>query len=244
MSIPVDGVVVPGRVRRLAGGDDLIPVWRNELGGLTFRANGAGGIRYVKWGPRNAETTVEGEAERLAWATRFTAVPRVIARGGDDDEEWLVTEALPGESAVAPRWIAAPEVAVTAIGVGLRSFHDRLPVPECPFSWRVTDRFEKAARRGIQLPEALRDAPSEDDLVVCHGDACAPNTVLADDGNVSGHVDLGALGVADRWADLAVAAMSLEWNYGPGWTETFLDAYGVAGDEDRMSYYQELWNAT
>lgn len=33
-----------------------------------------------------------------------------------------------------------------------------------------------------------------------------------------------ALGVADRWADLAVATWSTTWNYGPGWEEPVLDA--------------------
>ena len=47
------------------------------------------------------------------------------------------------------------------------------------------------------------------DLVVCHGDACNPNFLLADDGNFTGYVDLGGLGVADRWADLAVASRYL-----------------------------------
>jgi aminoglycoside phosphotransferase len=36
--------------------------------------------------------------------------------------------------------------------------------------------------------------------VVCHGDACAPNTLIAAEGRWSGHVDLGMLGTADRWA--------------------------------------------
>ncbi|WP_443062724.1 phosphotransferase [Streptomyces sp. NBC_00390] len=58
-----------------------------------------------------------------------------------------------------------------------------------------------------------------DRLVVCHGDACAPNTVVGDDGTWTGHVDLGTLGAADRWADLAVATWSTQWNYGPGWEE-------------------------
>ena len=51
--------------------------------------------------------------------------------------------------------------------------------------------------------ELAADIPPVDRLVVCHGDACAPNTLLTDDGRWSGHVDLGQLGVADRWADLA-----------------------------------------
>lgn len=67
---------------------------------------------------------------------------------------------------------------------------------------------------------------------------------IGDDGGVTGHVDLGALGVADRWADIAVAAMSTEWNYGPGWDGALVDAYGVAADHERLAYYRDLWNAT
>ena len=52
-----------------------------------------------------------------------------------------------------------------------------------------------------------------DRLVVCHGDACAPNTLIADNGTCSGRTDLGAMGVADGWADLAIATWSTVWNY-------------------------------
>jgi kanamycin kinase len=88
----------------------------------------------------------------------------------------------------------------------------------------------------------LADIPPVDVLVVCHGDSCAPNTLLADDGRFTGHVDLGALGVADRWADLAIATWSTTWNYGPGWETLLLDAYGVAPDPDRTRYYRLLWD--
>ncbi len=65
------------------------------------------------------------------------------------------------------------------------------------------------------------------------------------DGSWAGHVDFGSLGVADRWADLAIATWSADWNYGPGWQERLLDAYGIdAGDEERTSYYRLLWDLT
>ena len=46
----------------------------------------------------------------------------------------------------------------------------------------------------LSVDEALAliaDAPPVDHLVVCHGDACAPNTLIGDDGACVGHVDLG-----------------------------------------------------
>lgn len=244
MSIPAADEPVPHRVRELAGDATLEPVWRNNLGGVTFRAIAADGIRYIKRGPRNAETSMRGEAERLRWASAFTAVPRVLEEGRDATHEWLVTAGVPGLSAVDPRWIAEPERAVRALGRGLRALHEALPVEACPFSWSVPDRVANAAVRGIRVPDALRDAPPIDRLVVCHGDACAPNTLTGDDGEWAGHVDLGALGVGDRWADIAVAAMSTEWNYGPGWHDALLDAYGVAPDATRLAFYRDLWNAT
>lgn len=60
-----------------------------------------------------------------------------------------------------------------------------------------------------------------------------------------GHVDLGDLGVADRWADLAVATLSLSWNYGGEWEQELLDAYGVDPDRERVEHYRrspsKLW---
>ncbi|MET0297444.1 MAG: aminoglycoside 3'-phosphotransferase [Microbacterium sp.] len=241
MTIPRDPIDVPAAVRRLAGGSGLTPVWLNDAGGVTFRTTDG---RFIKHGPRNAESSLAGEAARLAWASPYTRVPRVLEVGGDDEHEWMVTAALPGLSAVDPRWISEPAVAVRAVGEGLRALHDALPVESCPFDWGVSARIANAQGRGIRVPVALHDPPAPDALVVCHGDACCPNTLVGDDGRWSGHVDLGALGQGDRWADIAVASMSTEWNYGPGWEDALIEAYGVTPDRERLAYYRELWNAT
>jgi kanamycin kinase len=241
MSIPADDIAVPDRVRLIAGHATLEPVWRNGIGGLTFRTDDG---RFIKWGPHDPEVSMADEAERLGWAGGWLRVPRVVSHGSDETHEWLVTEAVDGESAVAPRWLAAPAAAVRAVGEGLRALHETLPVEECPWSWRVPDRICRAAERGIRVPEELREPPPVDRLVVCHGDACCPNTLVGDDGRWSGHVDLGMLGIGDRWADLAAATMSTEWNYGPGWEGALLDAYGIEPDAGRMAYYRDLWNAT
>ena len=67
MSIPADAVEPPAGVIALARGAALEAVWVNDVGGLTFRTDDD---RYIKFGPRNAESSFAGEAERLEWAGR------------------------------------------------------------------------------------------------------------------------------------------------------------------------------
>lgn len=77
--------------------------------------------------------------------------------------------------------------------------------------------------------------------MVCHGDYCLPN-VLIDAGEASGFVDLGELGVADRWWDLAVATWSITWNLGPGHETLFLSEYGAELDRDRLEFDRLLYD--
>jgi aminoglycoside phosphotransferase len=252
---------VPAPVAAVAAGRLVREVWENELGGRTFEVGAGSGRCFVKWTPAASGIDLGDEVARLGWAAPFTPVPRVLGRGADDAGSWIVMSPLPGESAVSERWLADPATAVAAIGQGLRAMHEAMPAAACPFSWMAAGRLGLARRRAAEGrvdPAAWHEAhrplgvagalgllaaiPPPDRLVVCHGDACAPNTLIGDDGRWSGHVDLGELGVADRWADLAIATWSTEWNYGPGWEPFLLEAYGVAPDPDRTRYYRLLWD--
>jgi aminoglycoside phosphotransferase len=258
--VPEQEIMVPSVVSRVAAGRPTRAVWLNILGGVTFEVEDDDGPSFVKFAPAGSGLPLAREAERLAWAQQFTPVPRVLNSGGDETGTWLHTAALPGRNAVDARWLADPAPAVRAIGRGLRALHDALPVPRCPFSWMAEDRLAAARRRAatglidvrqwhadyqhLTVARALAQAvnrPPIDRLVVCHGDACAPNTLVGDDGGWIGHVDMATLGVADRWADLAIASWSLGWNFGPGWEPVFWDAYGVDPDPVRIDYYRLLW---
>src|SRR5690349_2151421 len=81
VSIPSASVEVPPRVLTLARGATLTPVWRNGLGGLTFRTDDG---RYIKWGPLDDEANMRDEVERLRWARTWIAVPEVLEQGQDD----------------------------------------------------------------------------------------------------------------------------------------------------------------
>ena len=239
VSFPIEPVPIPTVVTRIAAGRPAHAAWANEIGGLTFQVGDGDGREFVKVAPPHPEVDLHREAAKLRWAAPYLTVPVVLGVGRDGAMEWLHTVGLRGRSAVDPRWIAEPRAAVRAIATGLRAMHDRLPVDSCPYTWSVPSRLaalpESARRR---LPEP----PPVDKLVVCHGDACAPNTLIADDGRWCGHVDFGELGIADRWADLAVAEWSLGYNYGGDWRAEFFAAYGIAPDDDRLDYYLRLWD--
>lgn len=226
----VGDVLIPRAVALVAGGVPLDCVWRNELGGLTFELPTLS--QFLKWAPANSGLPLLDEATRLRWAGPYAPVPEVIDAGtAEDGSTWLLTARLGGTSAVDERWKAAPRTAVRAIGEALRAFHEALPVESCPFTWAAEERLARAraraaadridpmewhpSHRHLDVDDAIgmvSDPPPVDHLVVCHADACSPNTLINDDGSWSGHVDLGRMGVGDRWADLAIATWSTTWN--------------------------------
>jgi aminoglycoside phosphotransferase len=259
--VPDRALPVPLAIERIAAGRRLTLVWHNELGGQTYEVGTGAAREFAKWVPTASGIDLSRELVRLEWAASYVHVPRVLDHGADDHGTWIVTAGLPGENAVTDRWKGDPATAVAAIGGGLRALHDALPVEACPFSWSVEDRLVGTRRLAehdrldsenwdsihrqlgtAAALELLASPPPIDRMVVCHGDACSPNTLLTDDGFWSGHVDLDQLGVADRWADLAVATWSTQWNYGPGWEDALLDAYGVAPDAERTRFYRLLWD--
>jgi kanamycin kinase len=237
-----ENTAVPECVRQLASGERITPVWVNGDGGITSQIGAGSARRFAKWVPTRLAPRLVAEAARLRWAIDFVRVPRVLDTGHDSTGSWLLTAGLTGDSAIADRWKAAPAHAVRIAATALRDFHDALPVESCPFDWSVESRLAEARVAGTTSPLVDVPRPAIDRLVVCHGDACVPNTLIDDAGTSSGLVDLGSLGRADRWADLAVATWSTEWNYGPGWTGVYLAAYGVQPDDERTRYYRALWD--
>jgi kanamycin kinase len=220
---------IPALVHSLAAGTALEPAWRNELGGLTFRF----ADRYVKWNPRATGIDLDRERVRLHWLEGRFPAPVVVEHGADDHAQWLVTRALPGECAVGDRWRARRPEAITAIATGLRALH-AISIDDAP-DW-LHDSWV------TRQPASIGTRPPIERPVLVHGDACAPNTLIDDRGTWVGNVDFGDLAIGDRWADIAVASMSLDWNFGEGHQEEFFAAYGVAPDEERIRYYRALWH--
>ena len=171
---------------------------------------------------------------RLEWIAGRHPAPRVVDYGIDGDAQWLLTAALPGEhggrrhaGAPADRRRSAPSP------TGLRAMH-AIPIDDFPADWTAGLGRPRRRRRSARGRRSTQP-------VLVHGDACAPNTLISDDGRWTGNVDFGDLAVGDRWADLAVASLSLDWNFGEGHQHELFDAYGIDPDEERIRYYRALW---
>ncbi|MGN6361492.1 MAG: APH(3') family aminoglycoside O-phosphotransferase [Thermomicrobiales bacterium] len=238
--------------------------WSHIADVTTWRLRSPGGAaRYLKVARLGWEQSLTAEHERLVWAAGRLPVPPVLAYGRDGEREWLLTAGLAGANATDDGLRADPTRLVALLAAGLRQFHT-VSVDDCPFDSRLDVMVESARQRvtaglvdaqrdlhrdhGDITPEQALDRleqlrPQQEDLVVCHGDYCLPN-VLIQDGRVSGYVDLGQLGVADRWADLATATWSVTWNLGPGWEDLFLDTYGVQRDAAKLAFYRLLYDLT
>lgn len=245
------------------GGNQQTRVWRLE---------GSHPL-YVKIAETHDDAELDGgpleEARRLHWLTRQNVpCPEVVDAGEVDGEAFLVTRQAPGRPAAAdwPRRQRMP--VVDAYADFARQLH-RLPVEDCPFDRTLKQTVpaaqERAAlgeidaaeldssRRGwsstqliVELVTAARRVRREEPTV-CHGDYCLPN-VLVDPENltVTALLDVGRLGVADRYADLALATRSLADSrlnpqYGKAYADRFWHRYGETPvDGDRVELYRML----
>ena len=80
---------------------------------------------------------------------------------------------------------------------------DRVHVEFLPLSLQRTTPNRILKQLEDELPERIAQERSQ--LVVCHGDLCLPNILIDPvSSQVTGLIDLGRLGTADPYADMAL----------------------------------------
>jgi kanamycin kinase/aminoglycoside 3'-phosphotransferase-2 len=198
---------------------------------LVWRLEGRPDLFVKAAGPeadRLAREGLDREVAALTWlAGHDLGAPEVVETGTTEDGwPYLVTLAVRGRSAAEP-W---PE-------------EQRGPVVDALA--RFTARLHSLPADGCPIDPTARAAP-DGTPVVCHGDFTLPNVII-DPGalEVSGIIDVGDLGLSDRYRDLAAMAWSLEGGlnpqYGPAYAERFLrEATGDAVDAAKIARHDAL----
>lgn len=248
-----------------AHGASWEPVTTGESGAVVLHDRDHG--RYAKLVPAAAGGDLAAERDRIAWLSE-TGVPTasVLDWRATDDGACLITSAVPGVPAdqldAAALRRAWPTIAAT-----VRELH-ALPVADCPFGGGLAAMMPlartTAAENRVQpefLPVAMQQVPPaqilgrlEDELpqrrrqegderVVCHGDLCLPNILIDPDTmRVAGLIDLGRLGVADPYADIALLLANARETWpdeiiAQQADDEFADLYGVDLDAERQHFY-------
>ena len=226
--------------------------------------------RYAKIVSPEVVADLAGERDRSVWLNQ-TSIPsaRVLDWRETDAGACLVTQAVLGlpanELGVAALRRAWPSIAVT-----VRALHE-LGTDRCPFDRGLSQMMPLARARVAEdrvivdfLPEALQRTPpthiletidaelpvrlaeERTELVVCHGDLCLPN-ILVDPatGQVRALIDLGRLGTADPYGDIALllATARETWSdreIARRADQEFADLYGTQLDPERQDFYLRL----
>ena len=252
----------PPELERLAPGWTPALAYRLVPEITTWRLTGPqGAVRFAKIDTAGRHPTLRGESERMIWAAAYLPVPTVVALEQQGGTTILLTEALPGLDATDPLWRDDVGALVTALGQGLRAFHEAVGEEWCPFRFDTGRALEHVRRRvdaddidpagfhedhrhlspTAALAELEATTPVDEDLVVCHGDYCPPNVLLRDR-EVTGYVDLGELGAADRWWDVATGGWSTCWNFGEEFEPLFYESYGITPDPARIRFFRLLYD--
>lgn len=224
-----------------------------ESGGAVYRLHGKTGAPdlFLKHGRDGFADDVTDEMIRLRWLADYLPVPAVAQFVATPGQAWLLMTALPGQTA----YQLLESASEASIGVvdALASFLLRLhavPRSDCPFNSDHAFRLSRARTRieaGLVDVDDFDDEragwtaeqvwaelqkllPLTPDPVVTHGDFSLDNLLMRD-GDVVGCIDVGRLGIADRYQDLAILWHSLG-EFGPSLQDRLFAQYGIA-DPDR-----------
>ncbi len=207
------------------------------------------------------EDNEESAAEHtmLAWLQGKLPVPELVVSHLEDGRRYLLMSRVEGEMACSDPCLSRPEALVSLLADALRLFWSVDPAG-CPRCNDLDHKLRRAqhlidnglvdtasaepqtfGRGGFFGPQALLDYLKENrppqELCLTHGDFCLPNLFFRG-GRVSGFIDLGRSGLADRWQDIALCVRSLRYNLqSDAYTGLFFETLGLPYDAERVRYF-------
>ena len=258
-TIPDD---LPEKIREALGAASVDEMRTSRRGLVTYdlRARDGWPVRSLKLAPSNDPFAVLSEVDRLEWIDRRLPCPKVLASAQLPAGGHAVVLSLPpGTRASTSEHVMRAQRTVEYLAQALRFVHE-IPIDNCPFSARLELRLRSIKRRitidqydpGTFTPpynrypisrlfEILQESrPTEGDDVFTHG-SFGLDAALLDQTGVSGVVDWGQAGVADRYVDLAAAVRSIARTLGPEQIPLFFRCYGLEHpDPLKLDFYALL----
>lgn len=168
--------------------------------------------------------------EMMQWLKGKLPVPEVIEYIVENGFGFLLMTRIEGEMCCSPYYMEHSDEMVTLMAEGLHRLWN-IDTTGCPRERTLTYYTEKALksiRNGRMSREALSEFgfetaeemaewienhPVPYEPVLSHGDYCLPNLLLKDR-KISGYIDIGDIGITDRYSDIVDCWNSLKNNFG------------------------------
>jgi len=204
-----------------------------------------------------SKESFEYEVNLIRWLNGKLPVPDVLYYSNKDGIEYFLMTEVTGLDASNKQVHSNPKELVSCLAKGLRTIHE-VDISNCPFDQRLNVKLSNArynidndlvdledikSNDPSMTPEViykslLDNMPESEDLVFTHGDYCLPNIII-DNRNVSGFIDWGRGGVADKYQDIGIAARTLKYNLdSEELIEFFFQEYGLKEvDREKVNYY-------
>lgn len=212
---------------------------------------------YLKISNYNKNENLESEVKIMKWLKNKIPVPEVYFYTKYNDKEYLLMSEVKGNDCSSEYFFSNPHKMIEIYAKGLKNIHN-LNITNCPFSQNIDEKLNKATQnveknlvdeddfqpenKGKKAEEILesliKKKPQKEEFVFTHGDYCLQN-VMIHENKLSGFIDLGRAGVADKYQDIALAYRTLKNNFGnEKWFEIFKRYYGLDYvDYSKIEYY-------
>lgn len=208
---------------------------------------------YLKIEKSNPE--FEHEKRMLQWLNHKLPVPEIVAQCKENGYDYLLMTKAVGEMACSEGKLNDPEALVKLLAEGIKMLQS-VNISDCPFNCNLKYKLHIAKERvkngQVDLDDWEEDNPfnspeelynylaanqPEEEIVFSHGDYCLPN-IFFNEGNVTGFIDLGRSGMADKWQDIALCVRSLEHNLQNNkYTDLLFNYLGIEPDYEKIKYY-------
>lgn len=222
-----------------------------------FYAQKNAGNFYLKIKKKGAFRGLAYEVRVLEWLAGKIPAPTAVLYECDGEYEFLVMSEIAGEPPFSERFRKDRLASVRELARALRLIH-QVDIRDCALvqdldfvlnaarervlSGKVDEGRFEGKYSGLTCNELFsildqKDKPSQD-LVFTHGDFCLPNILLVDQ-KLTGVIDWGNAGIADRYQDLALVYRSLKYNqFSEAEIDAFFEAYGISEiDPSKIEYY-------
>ena len=203
----------------------------------------------------------------MKWLCGKVPVPEILCDVQQDGKSYLLMSRISGVMSCTEEYMENPKLLVSVLANAMKLLWT-VDITDCPAVWNLDEKL-KAARYNVEhdlvdvedvepetfgedgfrdledLLNYLEKNRPQEELVLSHGDFCLPNIFIKDD-VLSGFIDLGQMGIADKWQDIALCYRSLKHNfagvYGGKVYEDFdpeilFEELGIEPDWEKLRYY-------